>query len=188
LINYPLVKEIIIAVNKFDIDQAKKIGLKYKSKKAIKIICGGKRRTDSVYNALSNVSEENDYILIHDAARPFITKKIIKNVLSEAGKYQAVICGLKVTSTIKKVTKNNFVSNTIDRSMLWEIQTPQVFKKALLMKAYEMIDSKKEFTDDASLVEGLGKRIKIVPASKQNIKITTPDDLLLAKRIIKTRK
>ncbi len=187
-IKFPAIKEIIIAVNKLDLDKTKKLCIKYKSIKSIKVICGGKKRTDSVYNALSNVDQENDYVLIHDAARPFITRKLIEQVLFNAGKYDAAVCGVKVTSTIKRSDKGNFISNTIDRDNLWEIQTPQVFKKVLLAKAYKAIDLKKEHTDDASLVEVLSKRIKIVPTNKQNIKVTTPDDLLLAKSIIKRRK
>lgn len=182
------VREIIIAVNKLDIDETEKLCLRHKNTKSIKVIRGGKKRVDSVYNALSHVDKENDYILIHDAARPFITEKIVKQVLLSAKKYQAAVCGRKVTSTIKKSGKNNFISATLDRSNMWEIQTPQVFKKTLLIKAYKVIDLKKEYTDDAALVETLGKKIKIVPADKNNIKITTVDDLLLAKSIVKTRK
>ncbi len=182
------VKEIIIAVNKLDLDEAAKLCRKHKNAKPIKVVRGGKKRADSVYNALLNVDKENDYVLIHDAARPFITKKIIEQVLLNAKKYRAAVCGKKVTSTIKKSDKNNFISATLDRSNIWEIQTPQIFKKTLLIKAYEMINLKKEYTDDAALVETLGKKIKIVPTDKNNIKITTADDLLLAKSIIKARK
>ena len=187
-IKFPPIKEIIIATNRLDLSKTKRLCMKYNSRKAIKVVCGGKRRTDSVYNALLNVDQENDYVLIHDAARPFVTKKMLKQVLIGASKNQAAVCGTKVTSTIKRSDKDNFISCTIDRDNLWEIQTPQVFKKVLLVKAYKAIDLKKEHTDDASLVEILNKRIKIVPTDKQNIKITTPDDLLLAKNIIKTRK
>jgi len=187
-LKYPSIKEIIIAINKHDSEKAKKLCQKYKGGKSIKVICGGRKRTDSVYNALLNVDKKNDYVLIHDAARPFVTRKIIKRVIISAKKYQAAVCGTKVSSTIKKSDKNNFVSGTIDRDALWKIQTPQVFKKAVLVKAYEAIASRKQYTDDASLVEALGRRIKIVSADKQNIKITTPDDLLLAKSIIKVRK
>jgi 2-C-methyl-D-erythritol 4-phosphate cytidylyltransferase len=182
------INEIIIAVNELDLNIVKKICLKYKSKKAIKIIGGGKERADSVFNALLAADKTSNYVLVHDAARPFVTLQIVSKVVASAKRYKAAVAAVKVTSTVKSSNKDNFVTATINRSNLWEIQTPQVFEKSLLFKAYKARSSRKEYTDDASLVEAIGKKVKIVATEKTNIKITTSEDILLAKSIIKMRK
>ena len=181
---HPDIDEIIVVVsaqNKGKIAQALK---KYSFKKIKVLSLGGKRRQDSVRNGLGAVSQSCTWVLIHDSARPFINAKLIKEVISEAYKTGAAILGVPVKATIKSVKKDLLIDKTADRDSLWEIQTPQVFKKELICQAYNKF-SQENFTDDASLVEKLGKRIKLVRGSYENIKITTQEDLLLAGLIAK---
>ena len=181
---HPDIDEIIVvasAQNKGKISQA----LKRYSFKKIKVLClGGKRRQDSVYKAFKAVSLSSGWVLIHDSARPFISAKLITQVISAAYKTGAAILGVPVKATIKSVNKGLLIDKTADRGSLWEIQTPQVFKKELICHAYNRF-RQENFTDDASLVEKLGKKIKMVRGSYENIKITTQEDLLLAGLIAK---
>ena len=159
--------------------------IKKRSFKKIKVLClGGKRRQDSVYNGLKAVSVSSNWVLIHDCARPFIGTKLITKVIAAAKKSSAAILGVPVKATIKSVKSGLVVDRTVDRSNLWEVQTPQVFKKELILKAYYRY-AKEDFTDDASLVEKLGAKVKMVQGSYENIKITTMEDLLLAEVIAK---
>jgi 2-C-methyl-D-erythritol 4-phosphate cytidylyltransferase len=123
--------------------------------------------------------------LIHDAARPFIDRGIISGCVRTAEKYGAAIAGVPVKDTIKeaKVTSHKLqVTRSLTRDRLWQIQTPQAFRKSLILKAYRQFGSA-EVTDDASLVEKLGAKVAVVKSSYSNIKITTPEDLIIAKVI-----
>lgn len=180
------IDEIIMVVSAGNQQAITKAIGSYSFKKIKVFVLGGKRRQDSVYNGLKEVSIKSNWVLIHDAARPFIDHKSITEVIRAAKKTGAAILGVPAKATIKSIKFNRLVDRTLDRSNLWEIQTPQVFKKELILRAYAE-HSKKNVTDDASLVEKLGKKIKIVPGSYENIKITTPEDLLFA-RVIAERK
>jgi 2-C-methyl-D-erythritol 4-phosphate cytidylyltransferase len=182
------VDEIILAVNKKDTAKAEKISLKYKGFKDVRIVAGGKRRMDSVFNALLETAQDIDYVLIHDAARPLIKVSTVKKIIEEVTKKKAVICASKVTSTIKRSKRSNIVETTLDRSNLWQAQTPQAFKKSLLLKAYNEIDMSMDYTDDAQVLESLNTKVSILASDNLNIKITTPEDLLLAESILKKRK
>ena len=150
---------------------------------------GGKERSDSVYNALKAVSKDADYILIHDGIRPFITDKFIESLLKKVSRFNAVVAAVPVKPTLKFVNKNGFIKNTPPRECFWEAQTPQVFRRDLIEKAYKIARKKKiTATDDSSLVERIGVKPKIVMGSYSNIKITTKEDLELAKIIIKRHK
>jgi 2-C-methyl-D-erythritol 4-phosphate cytidylyltransferase len=182
------VEEIILTVNKNDINKAKKISLKYKGFKSIKVVAGGKRRMDSVLNALLETDEDIDYVLIHDAARPLIEVSAVKKIIREVAKKKAVIYASKLTSTIKRSKRNNIIEATLDRNNLWQAQTPQAFKKSLLLKAYSKVDPGTDYTDDAQILESLKIKVSILASDNLNIKITTPVDLLLAEAILKMRK
>jgi 2-C-methyl-D-erythritol 4-phosphate cytidylyltransferase len=179
---HPQIKEIIIAANPANIRALRNIIKLYKITKATKVILGGKERRDSVANGLQAISPQADFVLIHDAARPFITKKLVTSVIEEAARSGAAIAAVAVKATIKKVAGSFIVEKTLDRKSLWEAQTPQVFKKDLILKAYKRF-KRQEATDDAMLAERLGAKVSVVPASYSNIKITTPEDLLIAKGI-----
>ena len=177
--------EIVLVVNQADMAKARSAVNRAKLKKVAKIVVGGKRRLDSVKNGLSEVNAEAKYVLIHDGCRPFVDKKIISSVIEEMEIFGAAIPCIAVKPTIKEVEKGNFVVATLNRQSLAEVQTPQGFKKEILVRAYvkalaEAVDA----TDDSALVERLGIKVKVIEGSYKNIKITTPEDLKYAKTLI----
>ena len=186
LSDHPLIADIVVVANASNrikiIAQIKKARIgKIKA-----VVLGGRRRQDSVINGLKAVSSKARFVLIHDAARPFINKKILTPVINKAVACGAAILGVPVKATIKEVGSKASVAKTLDRSRLWEIQTPQVFSKDLLFKAYKKFGNS-AVTDDASLVEKLGHRVTVVMGSYHNIKITTAEDLVLAQAIAKQK-
>ncbi|MEW6170716.1 MAG: 2-C-methyl-D-erythritol 4-phosphate cytidylyltransferase [Candidatus Omnitrophota bacterium] len=178
----PIIKKIIIVCNSKDISLVKKITKNFKKIK--KITLGGKERRDSVRNALSEVDKDTDLVLIHDTARPCLKKSDLKKIIKAGIKFQAAVLGVPVKSTIKLKDKNSFVKKTLPRDFIYEIQTPQIFKKGIILEAFKKFKNS-NFTDDASFVENIGKKVKIVTGSYSNIKITTPEDLILAEGIFK---
>lgn len=185
LSSHPLINEIIVILNSKYSKELKDIIRKNKLRKIKDIVEGGATRTQSVRNGLKRVGDA-DFVLIHDAVRPFIEKKIITQVIKAASKCGAAIVGIPMKSTIKRIKDKKLeVDCTLRRERVWEIQTPQVFKKDLIMRAYNSIrlDEKMDMPDDAFLVERLGHRVALTRGSSLNIKITTPEDLILAKAI-----
>ena len=181
---HPGIDEIIVVYSAQNKKQIVKAINNCSFKKIKSLIVGGKRRQDSVRNGLKEVSQKSDWILIHDSARPFIDNKCISKVIQEAKETGAAILGVPVKATIKSASGRGLVNKTVDRSNLWEIQTPQVFKKELIVQAHKKY-FKENVTDDASLVEKLGVSVKIVQGNYENIKITTKVDLCLAQLIAK---
>ena len=181
---HPEIDEIIVVLSLANQDKIIKVIKGFNFRKIKAFVIGGRRRQDSVLNGLKAVSKNSDWVLIHDSARPFIDSKSIKKVILAAKKNSAAILGVKPKATIKFSHKRNIVSKTLNRDKLWEVQTPQVFKKSLILEAYRKY-SKSNVTDDASLVEKLGKRVVVVEGDYRNIKITTAEDLLVAGLIIK---
>ena len=185
------IDEIILVVNQDDIDRARQI----RSKKLKQIVAGGKERQDSVFNGLQALPADTDIVAIHDGARPLVTVEIIERAIAEAEKFGAIVVGVPVVDTIKKVVSSKQlvesserrVEETLDRSLLWAAQTPQIFKKEIIVKAYSQKDQHK-VTDDAMLVEKLGIPVKMVMGSYHNIKITSPADLMIAEAILKEGK
>ena len=186
LSSHPWIKEIILVVNAENKKQFSSKIKQYRITKISSIVNGGLRRQDSVSCGLKAVNRQADIVLIHDAARPFISRELISRVILEAKKSGAAIAGVPVKCTIKsaRLSKSHRVmaEETLDRSKLWEIQTPQVFKKDLILKAYHKFIHA-DATDDAMLVEKLGKKVSIVMGSYRNIKITTSEDLLIGEAI-----
>ncbi|MFH1655469.1 MAG: 2-C-methyl-D-erythritol 4-phosphate cytidylyltransferase [Candidatus Omnitrophota bacterium] len=182
-----LIDNIVLVVNKKDLGKFKEIIRGYNFRKVIKIVAGGATRRKSVENGLKAVNKDADLVLIHDGVRPFISSKIISLAIKAAKKFGAAVVAVPAKSTIKEIGRNLLVKKTLNRDVLWEIQTPQVFKKDIITRAYNKLKNLKAF-DDASLVEKMGKSVKIVPGSYENIKITTPEDLLFAKAILKDRR
>lgn len=156
--------------------------------KNIKIAYSGKERQDSVYNGLKKVDNNCDIVLIHDGARPFIKREIIDETIVKAKNYKSVVVGVPVKDTIKVVDDNNIIKDTPNRKYLWAVQTPQGFDYKLLMDAYENAYNNDYYgTDDASLVEYLGKDVKIIMGSYENIKITTKEDIKFGEMILSGR-
>lgn len=179
-------KGIILAISAGDEDHFSSLLKKYRIKKVTSLVAGGNERQHSVYNGLQAAKKEG-IVLVHDAARPFIEKRVIHELVSVAEKDGAAVVAVPVKDTIKKV--NNFeVVETIERSSLWAIQTPQAFRVSLLEEAHNLALVQNFLgTDEASLVERLHIPVKIVEGDYDNIKLTTPEDLYFAEAIIKQR-
>lgn len=182
----PSCTEIIIVVNKKEEEMISSFLLPFSFQTKIIFVHGGAERQDSVYNGLCAVS--GDYVLVHDGARPFITREIISNLVEETSKHGSAICGVPVKDTTKKVI-DGVVTETIERSSLWSVQTPQAFKTEILREAHELAKEEQFLgTDEASLVEKLGYPVRMVMGDYRNIKITTPEDLIIAEGFMKEDK
>lgn len=153
-----------------------------------KVVAGGNERQHSIHNAL-RAADDADLILVHDAVRPFVKLRHIEACCQAAAEVGAALLGIPSKDTLKRLDDRHFVSETPSRSSMWQAQTPQVFKRELLLEAYEHAD-KQQFTgtDDASLVEHLGRPVKMIEGERMNIKLTYPMDLELAKLIIQKTK
>jgi 2-C-methyl-D-erythritol 4-phosphate cytidylyltransferase len=150
----------------------------------VQVVQGGADRSDSVAAGLAQIAEDIEYVAVHDAARPCLIGPWIDAVFAEAKKTSAAMLAAPVTATLKRVGPNRTVEATVSRDGLWEAQTPQVFRRELLVEAYARRGTEPA-TDDAQLVERLGKPVSIVPCSAMNLKITTKDDLRLATAILR---
>ncbi len=183
----PLIRSIRLVVGQEDMDYClKEIIEKYKFQKVSRIVPGGKRRQESVRNGIGALQNDADIVAIHDGVRPFVTQVMIEDSIHSAVHYGAVVVAVPVKETIKMSNPDGTVLHTLDRESLWQIQTPQTFKVNVIKDAYDRA-TKEGFvgTDDASLVERLGVKVHILPGSYTNIKITTPEDLLLANLFLK---
>lgn len=177
------VDEIVLVVGKGEEKFCRKeIVDKYGISKVKAIVEGGKERYHSVFEGLKQTSDA-DYVLIHDGARPFVNQDIIRRCMQEVQKYQACIVGMPVKDTIKIADEEGYAKQTPDRKNVWMIQTPQTFSYALIYEAYEEMLKTEDtaITDDAMVLERIkGKKSKLIEGSYRNIKITTPEDLLIA--------
>jgi 2-C-methyl-D-erythritol 4-phosphate cytidylyltransferase len=184
--NCPLIHSILLVVGQEDMDYClKEIIEKYQYRKISQIVPGGKRRQESVKNGIDFLSKETDIVVIHDGVRPFVTKEMIEESIRSAVKFQAVVMAMPVKETVKMVQRDGTVLKTLDRDSLWQIQTPQTFQVNVIKEAhYRAMEDGFIGTDDASLVERLGVKVRILPGSYTNIKITTPEDLMLAHLIL----
>jgi 2-C-methyl-D-erythritol 4-phosphate cytidylyltransferase len=150
-----------------------------------KVIEGGSTRQDSIYNAIKALPPV-DLVMVHDAVRPFVRSELVETCCLEAEKTGAAVPGIPSKNTLKFIDEDHRVTETPDRAQLWQVQTPQIFDNDLLKQAYFQADARGYIaTDDASLVEWLGKPVKIVRGTPDNIKITYPRDLQLAEIILK---
>lgn len=183
-----MVDEIILVIEKEFQEYVEESIIKENGfRKIKKIIQGGKTRQESVYNGLLE-AKGWEWVIIHDGARPFLTESLLKRVINEMFEKKAVIVGIPLHDTLKKVNKDAIL-NTLSRENLWTIQTPQAFSYSLIFEAYKKAKEEKfHGTDDASLVEKLGKKVHILMGNPLNIKITTPLDLILAQAIIEIGK
>lgn len=179
------IDEIIIVSKEEEVDYCRKeIVRKYGFKKVAKIIRGGKERQDSIYNGLLALNEKADIVLTHDGARPFVKSEHIEDGIKGVIEYGACVIGVPVKDTIKVVNDSQNVHHTPKRSLLWAAQTPQCFWTHLIKKGYEhAMNEGIVATDDSSLVEKMGHDIKMIMGSYDNIKITTPEDLIIAESL-----
>lgn len=182
-VNRADVVQTILAVSEEDLDWFKE---KFRPNLAfmnIDIISGGAERADSVQNALARVRPEAEYVAVHDAARPLLTKDWIDQVFKAATEAGAALLAAPVVSTLKRVGDARTVEETVSRAQLWEAQTPQVFRRDLLMEAFARRGSLQP-TDESQLVEQLGVAVRVVACSRLNLKITTQEDLRMAEALM----
>lgn len=194
LLSYPLkifdncrfIDEIIVAVNRDKVEYSKHISSRLRLNKKYAIISGGETRQESVYKAIKSISNA-EYVLVHDASRPFITLDLVRRVFRATKEYGAAVPAIPLSDTIKK--GKDFVEETLDRNSLWNIQTPQGFRYDLLKEAYiSAFNDNYSGTDDASLVERIGYKVKMVPGIRKNMKITYPLDIIIAESILQNEK
>lgn len=195
LVTYPLtafessaaVDSVILIVKESYLDQARRLVKDSGFKKVVAIVAGGDTRARSVKNGLASIdAAEGDIVLVHDGARPFLSGSLIKAAVDEAGKYGAVVVGTPCTATIKEVGPSGAIVGTPDRKKMWEAGTPQAFRYGILEKAYSMAGGS-DATDDSALVERLGQEVRMIEGPRDNIKITTPADIVIAEAILRAR-
>lgn len=182
----PLIRSILVVVGEEDLEFClKEVIEPYHYQKVSKIIPGGRRRQDSVKKGIEALPEDTEIIVIHDGVRPFVTQEMIEASIQEATRSGAVVVAVPVKETIKMASAEGVVLQTLERSSLWQVQTPQAFQAHILRKAYST-SSLEEISvpDDAALVERLGVKVRLLPGSYSNIKITTQEDLMLAQLIL----
>jgi 2-C-methyl-D-erythritol 4-phosphate cytidylyltransferase len=184
------IDSIVIVSVKENLEKCRAIAEEFEISKFVLAVEGGKERTDSVYNGLKAVRSLNDgieTIVIHDGARPLIEPQLIDDVIDGLDDYDGAIAGVPTIDTIKTVG-NGVVVETLDRARTWQIQTPQAFSIEMLMRAHEAARASGYIgTDDSALIERIGGHVKVVAGARENLKITTPEDLLIAETILKTR-
>jgi 2-C-methyl-D-erythritol 4-phosphate cytidylyltransferase len=157
-----------------------------RDKLRIRFVEGGAQRQDSVYAGLMAVADSSEYVLVHDAARPFVTKELVDIVLAAAKLSDAAVCGAPCSDTLKEVAEDGLVVQTIDRSRLWSVQTPQIFRTKLLRDCYRAaLATGETFTDDTAVVEKMGHPVRIVLYHGINLKVTTPADWALAEALLR---
>ena len=176
------VSQIVVVVSKANVARCRQLIAEKKYSKPIEVCTGGKRRQDSVVAGLAKL-DKCDWVVIHDGARPLVTKVLIEDGLEAAKETGAAVAAVPVTDTIKTAGDDRIVRQTPPRQNLWAAQTPQVFRVDIISRAYQNV--KGEVTDDASLAEKLGYKVKLYMGSYDNIKITTTNDLLVAEVLIK---
>ena len=181
----PLVSQIVVVVNERNLERGRQLVDKQGFTKVTGVCPGGERRQDSVAAGLKQI-EQCQWVIIHDSARPLVTVGLIERGLEAARETGAAVAAVPVTDTIKLAGDNRIVRQTLSRQNLWAVQTPQVFRTDIIKTAYQHISD--DVTDDASLVEKLGYRVILYMGSYDNIKITTPDDLIFAEALLHKQK
>lgn len=181
-----MVDEIILVVGENEESLFRsKVLVKSKGSKVKKIVTGGYERQDSVYNGLAAIDSSCDIVLIHDGARPFVSSSVIQRCIDGALKYGAVTTAVPIKETIKIVRKPNLIDYTPDRRNIWVTQTPQAFKRNIIIDAHTNAKNRDiKGTDDAMLVENMGLEVRVIEGDYDNIKITTPEDLIIAEAIV----
>lgn len=182
----PVINDIFLVVPAEDIKYVEKeIISQYGISKVKQILAGGRERQDSVKNGLDQVNEGYDIVLVHDGVRPFVSLELIDQVIQGVLENSAVTVGVPVRDTVKMVCQDGWIMKTIKREGLWLTQTPQAFKRDVIKQAYQAAYRDNFYgTDDTSLVERIGVKVKMLVGSYENIKITTMEDMALSKCIM----
>jgi 2-C-methyl-D-erythritol 4-phosphate cytidylyltransferase len=180
------VDEIVLAVPESDIDYcANDLVKQHGFSKVRNVVAGGIERQDSVRHALEQVTELTEIVLVHDAVRPFLTGQMVSDVIAMAEKHGAAIIALPMRDTVKQVGLDHVIERTVDRRPLWLAQTPQAFRRQWLQEAHRKAHAEGiHATDDAYLIEWLGHSVMVVEGSGENIKVTRPEDIVIAEAIL----
>jgi len=185
----PSVDTIVLAVPQSDIDYCQTDIVKaHKFDKVAHVVAGGKERQDSVRLALAAVGNDADIVLVHDAVRPFLTVQMVEDVVKVARETGAAIIALPMRDTVKEVRIDQVIERTVDRKTLWLAQTPQAFRRDWLQEAHRKAQAEGVIaTDDAYLLEWMGRPVTVVEGSGENIKVTRPEDLVIGEAILASR-
>ena len=183
-----LVDEIVVVTRMEKLEEVADLCKKYRIEKASKVICGGATRMESALAGVSEVKKKAKLIAIHDGARPLVSVELIENTVRAAAKYKAAVPAIKSVDTLKLAEDGETVTGSLDRELVLRVQTPQVFDADLIKGALTFAAEKKlPLTDDCSAAELMGVKARIVPGEEDNIKLTTPRDMLFAAAILKDR-
>lgn len=183
----PQITEIVVVTRQDLIVPVAQLCQDYGFEKVRKVVAGGASRLHSVRIGTLELSRDLELIAIHDGARPFVTQDVIEQVIRKAGECGAAAPAVPINDTVKEV-RDGLVERTVDRTMLRAVQTPQVFDAGLIRAALQKaLDDGAEVTDDCSVVERLGMRVALTPGDPFNLKLTTPEDLILARGILEGR-
>ena len=180
----PRVEAIVLVMAARSVDLGRRLAEENGWQKVVDVCAGGERRQDSVRIGLDRLPD-TEWTIVHDGARPCIDEEMVARGLAEARRCGAAVAGVPVKDTIKAVGQDGVVEETLDRSNLWVIQTPQVFRTELLSRAHGLVAD--DVTDDASMVELIGNPVSLFTGSHENLKVTTPEDLPIAEAILKAR-
>lgn len=179
-----LITGICLPVPEADIESVREWIEKISLKKILKIVPGGQERQDSVKKGFEAIPS-SDLIIVHDGVRPLVTRELIEKTIQGAQEFGGCVVGLPLKETTKRVDPETFVTETVDRTTLWSIQTPQAFRYEIFKKALQKAEADHFLgTDEAMLVERIGLKVKVIEGSPYNIKITTPEDLRIAESIL----
>jgi 2-C-methyl-D-erythritol 4-phosphate cytidylyltransferase len=178
-----LIDYVVLVMPRADVNEVGKDWMN-KYKIVQEVVVGGEQRQDSVYNGFNSLEKGTDIVVVHDGVRPFTTPQMITATVEAAQQYGAAITAIPVSDTVKQAA-DGFVKQTVSRDGLWRVQTPQAFQHGLLQQAFKKAQKDSYYgTDEGSLVEYLGERVKIVPGSELNIKITRKEDLVLGESLL----
>ena len=181
----PVVDAVYVIADTADLGLCRSVAIDpYGFHKVVGLVPGGKTRQESVFNGLRAIKRDVDFVVVHDGVRPFVTHDMIVACLEAADAFGAGVTAVPVKDTIKVADDAGFIVDTPDRSKLWAVQTPQAFRKEVLWEAHRFAQKEgMSATDDAALVERLGFQVKLVMGSYRNLKITTPEDLIIAEAL-----
>jgi 2-C-methyl-D-erythritol 4-phosphate cytidylyltransferase len=181
-----VIDEILVIVDESDFAACRENVLApFRYRKVRELVAGGETRQVSVFNGLCTLSEDVDFVIVHDGVRPFINDDIVFQCLEVAAECGAAVSAVPVKETIKVANQELFIVDTPERDRLWQVQTPQVFRKSLLVEAHKKaIQDGIDAPDDAALVENLGSPVRLIMGSYKNVKLTTPEDLRIAETLL----
>lgn len=185
----PVIDAIVLAVPEADLAYCRSdIVDAHRFSKVVKVVAGGAERQDSVRNALAAVDPRVEIVVVHDAVRPFLTDTMVRDVVAAARTHGAAIIALPMRDTVKQVGPDRIIERTVDRRPLWSAQTPQAFRRDWLEEAHRKAQAEGvAATDDAYLIEQMGRTVAVVDGSGDNIKVTRPEDLIIGEAILASR-